>query len=137
MVGMPVFDVLDEQGRHDFSRHLPVMIATGEPRDNLDAHFVRPDGSTFWGLVSYVPLHDDDGRRTGWLHRVTPYTERKELLDALATREHQLAVAQRIAKIGSWEWDLVEQHRDLVGRDVPDRRGRAGHPGRPRRPIAS
>src|SRR5690349_19022990 len=92
MVGMPVFDVLDEQGRLDFGRHLPKMIESGAPRDNLDAHFVRADGTTFWGLVSYVPLLDDDGRRTGWLHRVTPYTDRKELLD-------QLADAQRIAKV--------------------------------------
>ena len=37
MIGMPVFDVLDAQGRDDFSRHLPVMVATGEPRDNLDS----------------------------------------------------------------------------------------------------
>lgn len=101
MIGMPLTDVLDEQGRADFRRNLPKMLETGEPEDNLEAHFVRPDGTTFWGLVSLVPLLDDDGRRTGWLHRVTPYTERKELLD-------QLADAQRIAKVGSWDWDVVE-----------------------------
>ena len=43
----------------------------------------------------------------GWLHRVTPYTERKEVLEALVEREQQLATAQRIAHIGSWAWDVA------------------------------
>ena len=111
MVGLSVLDTLDEQGRSDFTRHLAEMVRTGEPRDNVDAYFVRPDGTAVWGLVSYRPVLDEDGRRTGWLHRVTPYTERKELLDTLASREQQLAAAQRIAQIGSWSWDVAE---DLV-----------------------
>ncbi|MGY2701503.1 response regulator [Nocardioides sp. HB32] len=106
MVGLSVFDTLDEQGRKDFAGSLAEMVRTGQPRDNVDSYFVRPDGTAVWGLVSFRPVLDDQGRRTGWLHRVTPYTERKELLDALESREHQLAIAQRIAHIGSWSWDV-------------------------------
>ena len=108
MVGLPVLDTLDDQGREDFARSLARMVRTGESHDNVDAYFVRPDGTAVWGLVSFRPVLDDAGRRTGWLHRVTPYTERKELLDTLAAREHQLATAQRIAHIGSWSWDVGE-----------------------------
>ena len=68
---------------------------------------MRPDGSRVWVLVSYRALRDPDGRRTGWLHRVTEYTERKSLLQTLQEREQQLATAQRIARIGSWEWDVT------------------------------
>ncbi|HEU5036376.1 MAG TPA: response regulator [Nocardioides sp.] len=106
MVGLSVFDTLDEQGRQDFAGHLAEMVRTGEPRDNVDSYFVRPDGTAVWGLVSYRPVLDDDGRRTGWLHRVAPYTERKALLDRLAAREQQLATAQHIAGVGSWSWDV-------------------------------
>jgi PAS domain S-box-containing protein len=56
--------------------------------------------------VSFAPVHDDDGHRIGWLHRVAPYTERKELVETLLEREHQLATAQQIAHIGSWSWDV-------------------------------
>ena len=109
MVGLRVEDVLDEQGRRDFTHHLADMVRGGTPRENVDSYFVRPDGTTIWGLLSYVPVpagRGGAGGRAGWLHRVTPYTERKELLDALAAREQQLATAQAIAHIGSWSWDL-------------------------------
>jgi PAS domain S-box-containing protein len=112
MVGLRVEEVLDEQGRRDFAHHLAEMVRGGTPRDNVDAYFVRPDGTTVWGLLSYVPVPSGPGApggaggRAGWLHRVTPYTERKELLDALAAREQQLATAQSIAHIGSWSWDV-------------------------------
>ena len=107
MVGLSVFDTLDQQGREDFTRALLRMVRTGEPQDDIDSYFVRPDGTTVWGLISFRPVVDGD-RRIGWLHRVTPYTHRKELLDTLAAREHQLATAQRIAHIGSWTWEVAD-----------------------------
>ena len=83
------------------------MIATGEPRDNLDAHFVRPDGTTIWGLVSHGPVRDDDGRRIGWLHRVTPYTERSGCWTRCASASSCSPPPSAIAQIGSWEWDVA------------------------------
>ncbi|WP_051551625.1 response regulator [Nocardioides sp. URHA0020] len=106
LVGLAVHDVFDEQGRRDFDDHLARMVETGVGAENVDAYFVRPDGTAVWGLISYTPVLDDDGNRLGWLHRVTPYTERKELTEALIEREQQLATAQRIAHIGSWAWDV-------------------------------
>ena len=107
MVGLSVYDTLDEQGKVDFARALRRMIRTGEPQDDVDSYFIRPDGTAVWGLISFRPVVDG-GRRVGWLHRVTSYTDRKELLDTLAAREQQLATAQRIAHLGSWSWDVVE-----------------------------
>ncbi|MDF1605057.1 PAS domain-containing hybrid sensor histidine kinase/response regulator [Nocardioides sp. YIM 152315] len=107
MVGLPVADTLDDQGRLDFARHLGAMVATGAGDQNVESYFVRPDGTAVWGLISFAPVFDDDGNRAGWLHRVTPYTERKELHDALVEQEKQLATAQRIAHLGSWAWDVA------------------------------
>ncbi|MBB3045307.1 response regulator [Nocardioides soli] len=107
MAGLPVVDTMDAQGQQDFLRSLARMIATGTGVDNVDAYFLRPDGSSVWGLISCTPVADDDGTRLGWLHRVTAHTERKVRHDALVEREHQLATAQRIARIGSWEWDVA------------------------------
>ncbi|MBZ5738367.1 response regulator [Nocardioides mangrovi] len=104
--GLPVHEVFDEQGRTDFAGHFARMIATGAGGVNVESHFVRPDGSSVWGLVSFSPMIGPDGRRQGWLHRVTPYTERKQLVEALTEREAQLATAQRVAHLGSWEWDV-------------------------------
>ena len=58
----------------------------------------------------------------------------------------RLAEAQRLARLGSWEWDIANERGELVGRALPDLRARAGRdgaqlrglprarpPGRPRR----
>ncbi|MBA2954640.1 response regulator [Nocardioides sp. MAH-18] len=106
MPGLPVHETMDEQGRRDFSAALARMVESGTGGQNIDSHFVRPDGTAVWGLVSFAPVVDDDGRRIGWLHRVTPYTDRKQLLETINKREQQLATAQQIAHLGSWEWDV-------------------------------
>jgi PAS domain S-box-containing protein len=105
--GRSIPSFLDEQGAKDFAGHLATMVATGNPGNNVESLFVRPDGSTWWGLVTYVPILDGAGNRIAWLNRVTPYTEFKEVEIALAASEQRLADAQTIAHIGSWDWDLV------------------------------
>jgi len=104
--GLPVIDLLDEVGREQFEAHMAELVTAVGGRDNLETRFSRPVGEPVWGLVSYAPVFDDDGQRIGWLHRVTPYTERKELVETLLVREQQLATAQVIAHIGSWEWEV-------------------------------
>jgi len=106
MVGFPIQEALDAEGRRQLRSHLEELATAETGRHNLESLFLRPDGSTVWTLVSYSPLLDGEGRRVGWLHRVTEYTERKSLLETLQEREQQLASAQRTARIGSWEWDI-------------------------------
>ena len=107
MHGLPVIDLLDDVGREQFVTHLAELVSSVRDEwDNIETRFSRPVGEPVWGLVSYAAVFDDDGVRIGWLHRVTPYTERKELVEKLLVREQQLATAQVIAHIGSWEWDV-------------------------------
>jgi two-component system sensor histidine kinase/response regulator len=107
MPGFSAYGALDDEGRVQLDQHLADMVAGASGNENVDTMLVRPDGSAIWALVSWQPLHDDTGTRIGWLHRVTEYTERKHLLETLLEREQQLATAQRIAHIGSWEWDVA------------------------------
>ncbi|MCW2794470.1 MAG: sensor hybrid histidine kinase [Nocardioides sp.] len=106
LTGFSAYDAHDADGRHQMDLHLADMVAGSSGEENVETLLVRPDGSSIWALVSWQPLLDDDGARVGWLHRVAEYTERKTLLETLREREHQLATAQRIAHIGSWEWDV-------------------------------
>ncbi len=111
MAGFSAYDALDEFGRRQFAAHLAEMTDGLPGAENLECRLVRRDGSEIWALVSWHPLYDDAGGLVGWLHRVTEYTERKSLLETLLDREQQLATAQRIAMIGSWDWDVL---RDRV-----------------------
>ncbi len=102
------FDVADERGRADFERHLSAMRAGHPGVTNEDVLLVRKDGTRIWTLSSWAPVPDADGTGViGYLHRLTEHTERRRLLDELQDREVQLANAQRIARLGSWTWDLT------------------------------
>jgi two-component system sensor histidine kinase/response regulator len=116
MVGHPLetitsvsgFTLADEQGRGDFERHLELMRAGHPGISNEDVMVVRSDGTLIWTLSSWAPVPDAEGTGViGYLHRLTEHTERRRLLDELQDREEQLATAQRIAKLGSWTWDLA------------------------------
>jgi signal transduction histidine kinase/CheY-like chemotaxis protein/PAS domain-containing protein/HPt (histidine-containing phosphotransfer) domain-containing protein len=99
MVGFSVFDAVDDVGKVQFRQHLDELATRGEPGDNLECSLLDSRGERFWALVSHTPLVDETGRRRGWMHRVSEHSAQRKLLD-------QLAEAQAIAKIGSWEWDV-------------------------------
>ncbi len=107
MPGLNVADALDEVGREQLLAHLAELARVESGADNTECSFLRKDGSRIWVLVSHSPLVDDEGQRRGWLHRVTELTERRLLLEKVLSSEQQLAEAQSIAKVGSWEWDIA------------------------------
>ncbi|GAB3793439.1 response regulator [Nocardioides ungokensis] len=106
MPGFRVEDALDEEGRGQLADHLAELSAVDVSVEDVESMLVRADGTEIWVLVSWSAIRDDDGKRVGWLHRVSEYTERKTLLAELQDREQQLATAQSIAHIGSWAWDI-------------------------------
>ncbi|MET3960170.1 PAS domain S-box-containing protein [Marmoricola sp. OAE513] len=63
----------------------------------------RPDGSQIPLLVSERPLLDDEGRVIGRLHQMVDDRRRWTLLDEFRRSQSQLAEAQTIARLGSWE----------------------------------
>ncbi|MFC4786305.1 response regulator [Nocardioides sp. MAHUQ-72] len=124
MVGLSVTDALDEEGGRAFLAHLDRLSDAREPGDDQELRLVRAAGSTFWALVSHTPLLDDGGRHRGWLHRVSDHTEQHRILEELRHREVQLAEAQSIAGIGSWEREVgvgelhwSDELYRLVGKD--------------------
>jgi PAS domain S-box-containing protein len=102
MASTSVFDVLDEQGGAQFRGHLAGRDSEA-PGHDLECLVHRRDGSSFWALVSHARVLDDDGTCRGWLYRVRDDTDHRALYDELSQREQQLAEAQSIAGVGSWE----------------------------------
>jgi diguanylate cyclase (GGDEF)-like protein/PAS domain S-box-containing protein len=67
--------------------------------------FRRPDGSTLVVELRSRPVHED-GAAPSTVINFTDVTERRLAQQALAESEAQLSEAQRLARIGSWEWDV-------------------------------
>lgn len=106
MVGLDAAEVVGAEGRAHLVDQLAQHVAHGTTSDNVEARFQRKDGTVAWGLVSLSPVRGD-GRIVGLLQRVAPYSDHRALVDTLRLREHQLAQAQEIARMGSWDLDVA------------------------------
>ncbi len=103
---LTVFDSLDAPGRVQFAEHLAQLRRGVINAGEVESQFVRRDGTTFWVLVRESELRGPDGSLIGILHRLSHYSDRRDTVNELTTSQRRLAEAQRIARIGSWEWEL-------------------------------
>jgi PAS domain S-box-containing protein len=89
---------------------------TGKQRYNVDAkgdplpyevECRRKDGSVFIGETLCTQITSKDGVLFGFVGVIRDVTERKQAERAMFLNELRLNDAQRIAKVGSWELDLL------------------------------
>ena len=113
--GLTVFDTLDEVGREQFADHLRDLRQGVINTTDVEVQFVRRDGTPRWVLLRESALRAADGSLTGILHRISDYSARRSIVDDLTRSRQRLAEAQRIARIGSYDWDLV--HDAITGSD--------------------
>jgi PAS domain S-box-containing protein len=73
-------------------------------RQSFEVDGSRAPG-TMWA-IDVVPMRGADGAITGGMVFATDVTERRRTERELRERRRQLAEAQRIARVGNWEWDL-------------------------------
>ncbi len=68
---------------------------------------IAKDGSVVWVREEAVLVEDELGNPLFWQGILHDITERKEAEEALMRSEANLADSQRIAHLGTWEWDIV------------------------------
>jgi PAS domain S-box-containing protein len=74
---------------------------------NAEFRLLYPDGSIRWMLSKGTVLLDDDGRPSRMAGVSIDITDRKRNEEALRRSEQRLELAQQVAGIGTWDWDLV------------------------------
>jgi PAS domain S-box-containing protein len=94
------------------------------PDTQISYRLLRPDGSMLWLERSGHAFFDEEGGMVRMIGMVADITERKRTEEGLRQKEVELSEAQRLAQIGSWEWDpntdTVTWSRELyriTGRD--------------------
>jgi PAS domain S-box-containing protein len=104
-IQLDVVDTLDDAGRTQFAAHLEA-VRRGELNDGpVESQFVSQGGTYTWVEVLESGLYAPDGTLTAVLHRISDVTERRATLEELIASRARLDEAQRIARVGSWEWD--------------------------------
>ena len=108
-------------------------IAEGRETDVIVRNY-RKDGTPFWNKLSISPVYDGEGNLTHFIGVQEDITDRilaeeaqKQAEEKLRRSETLLKETQRIAKVGGWSWDLIqnkywgsEQMYRLVGIDPGD-----------------
>jgi PAS domain S-box-containing protein len=67
----------------------------------------RKDGSKIWVSENSRIIRDAEGCALYYEGSVQDITERKRAEEELKRSEERLAAAQKMAQVGSWEWDLI------------------------------
>jgi PAS domain S-box-containing protein len=97
-----------KSGQHtpEFYEQLWRTITTGAP---FRAVFVnrRKNGALIHEEETITPIKDERGNITHFVSTAKDITERRQAEAALQQSEARLQEAQRIARLGNWEWDLT------------------------------
>jgi PAS domain S-box-containing protein len=73
----------------------------------VEKRYVHAEGHTVWGLLNLSLVHDEHGKPHHAIAQIEDINERKLAVQAVLQSRHQLAEAQKLAHIGSYEWDIA------------------------------
>jgi len=78
---------------------------------SFEKRYVHKDGNIIWGNLTISPLWKPDEKTQTYFHIaiVENITKRKQAEEALKESERNLKEAQKIGKIGNWEFDFATQ----------------------------
>jgi PAS domain S-box-containing protein len=99
-------------------------LSPENPNVQISYRVLRPDGSVLWLEKSARALFDEHGRMFRVIGMAVDITERKRADEELRRKDMELSDAQRVAGIGSWQWDIQndvaiwsEELYRIAGRD--------------------
>ncbi|MEO6655952.1 MAG: PAS domain S-box protein [Pyrinomonadaceae bacterium] len=99
---------VDEETADDLFLAYNQVFTTGEPVSNLQFEIKRKDESRMHSETSIILMRDAAGEASGFRGVVRDVTKRKHAEDILRESEANLAAAQRITHLGSWELELTD-----------------------------
>jgi PAS domain S-box-containing protein len=103
MRGLHIRELLGEEA---YRRNLPhIEGALGGRAQLFDSEFRTSSGELRYTQISYVPDFVE-GEVRGIFVLVTDITDRRRIEEEVTRSRSRLAEAERIARIGSWEWDI-------------------------------
>jgi len=82
-------------------------IAKGEPWEMVFP-LRAADGTFHPFLTRVIPVRDQSGKLVRWFGTSTDITAQRRTEDALRENQERLLLAEQVARIGTFEWNLVE-----------------------------
>jgi len=107
MLGKNDHDLFPKEQADFFTRNDREVLESHRPQEIPEEPVKTADGSEKWLDTFKVGLYDEANRPTHLLGVSIDITARKRMQDALRDSEAKLAEAQRMAHLGHWQLDLV------------------------------
>ena len=107
LVGQPVIGVFHEDDKSHIQKHFTDCLQDTRTISHWELRKRRKDGSVLWVREVARTIQGKDGE-TVVLIVCEDITERKEKEAQLKTLSDRLLLATGSAKIGIWDWDLIE-----------------------------
>jgi PAS domain S-box-containing protein len=105
LLGRPVEVLMPERFREKHQGHRSMFSGGARPMGaGLDLYGLRVDGSEFPAEVSLSPMETEEGVLV--TAAIRDVSERRLADSALRKSQEGLVEAQRLARLGSWEWDI-------------------------------
>jgi diguanylate cyclase (GGDEF)-like protein/PAS domain S-box-containing protein len=108
LLGRPVVEMNPPGPARELATELVGRMLDGESYTVERVQRTRKDGSQVFVDFAATPLRNTAGEVIGGASILRDVTGQRELEFRLRERERQLADAEGLARLGSWEWDLCE-----------------------------
>ena len=106
VLGLSVVEVVSGRQSQEQAAEIVRNLRAGQPWSG-EFNVCTRDGREFPAWVSDTPVLGGDGSLEAIIGVSFDVTERRAGEDALHDERRRLAEAQRVAKLGSWEWDVA------------------------------
>ena len=89
----------------DRGRFVEELRQRGSVNDSV-IRLRRKDGAEMWGMETVNLIREEHGGAEVFQGTLIDFTRHREVVEALRRSESRLEEAQRLAHMGSWNWDL-------------------------------
>jgi PAS domain S-box-containing protein len=95
------------EGRKEICPHCSGLEAMRDKKSHLvETRGIRDDGTVFFVRNHAIPILKSDGTIKGFMEIIENITEQKKVKEELERSEASLVEAQKLAHLGSWDWDV-------------------------------
>ncbi len=106
MIGQSIIKIFPPERKNELSEILK-KLSSGERIERYETTRLRKDGKIVNVSLTISPIRDENGKVSGASAIARDITRQKLLEAERMLKEQQLTLAQQIANLGYWEWDLV------------------------------